>query len=98
MYKPGMGEQGGMVPWAMLQQYRDLEFLQLSGARIVRIAVHPDLPKLGYGSRALSLLRAYYQVDPPPVCQTARTRCVRGAWDRCTVCMRGVQVVVCDDK
>eukprot|EP00884_Botryococcus_braunii_P019728 jgi/Botrbrau1/6439/Bobra.0034s0015.1 len=61
--REGRGPQGDMVPWAMLQQYRDLEFLQLSGARIVRIAVHPDLPKLGYGSRALALLRAYYQGD-----------------------------------
>jgi N-acetyltransferase 10 len=58
--------QGDMVPWAMLQQYRDLDFLQLSGARVVRIAVHPDLPKLGYGSRALELLRDYYQVGLPP--------------------------------
>lgn len=33
----------------------------LSGARVVRIAVHPEMPRQGYGSRALELLRRYYQ-------------------------------------
>ena len=33
----------------------------LSGARIVRIATHLDLPSQGYGSRALQQLHAYYE-------------------------------------
>ena len=31
------------------------------GARIVRVAVHPDLQHMGYGSRAIDLLTHYYQ-------------------------------------
>jgi N-acetyltransferase 10 len=51
-----------MIPWTVLQQFRDRDFPALSGARIVRIAVHPDMPRAGYGSRAVQLLRAYFQV------------------------------------
>jgi N-acetyltransferase 10 len=29
----------------------------LSGARVVRIATHPDYQRMGYGSRALELLQ-----------------------------------------
>ena len=35
---------------------QDPDFTSLSGVRIVRIAVHPDLPRAGYGSRAVELL------------------------------------------
>ena len=58
----GWEGQGDLIPWTVGQQYQDAEFPALSGARIVRIAVHPDLPRSGYGSRALAILRAYYQV------------------------------------
>ena len=37
------------------------EFATLSGARVVRIATHPDVQKMGYGSRALDLLIDYFQ-------------------------------------
>lgn len=50
-----------MIPWTVSQQFQDSEFASLSGARIVRIAVHPDMTRAGYGSRALELLRRYYQ-------------------------------------
>ncbi len=53
--------QGDMIPWTVSQQFQDSEFASLSGARIVRIAVHPDMTRAGYGSRALELLRRYYQ-------------------------------------
>ena len=33
-----------------------------TGARIVRIATHPEYQRMGYGSRALHLLQKYYQV------------------------------------
>lgn len=39
----------------------DVNFPLLKGARIVRIATHPDYQRLGYGKRALELLRQYYQ-------------------------------------
>ena len=32
-----------MIPWTVSQQFQDAEFPSLSGARIVRIAVHPNL-------------------------------------------------------
>ena len=47
----------------MGQQFQDADFPALSGARVVRIAVHPELGRAGYGSRALELLRRYYEVS-----------------------------------
>ena len=52
-----------MIPWTISQQFQDPEFPALSGARVVRIAAHPDMHRAGYGSRALELLRRYYQGD-----------------------------------
>ena len=42
---------------------QESQFPQLSGARIVRIAAHPDALGMGYGSRAVELLTQYYQGD-----------------------------------
>lgn len=42
-------------------QFVDQDFAGLSGARVVRIATHPDFQGMGYGSRALELLRDYYE-------------------------------------
>lgn len=33
---------GDLIPWTIGQQYQDTNFPKLSGARIVRIATHPD--------------------------------------------------------
>lgn len=52
--------QGDLIPWTVGQQFQDAEFPGLSGARIVRIAVHPELGRAGYGSRAIQLLEKYY--------------------------------------
>lgn len=52
---------GDMIPWTISQQFNDSEFATLSGARIVRIATHPDVQKMGYGSRAVDLLIQYFQ-------------------------------------
>ena len=57
------GCQGDLIPWTVGQQFQDADFPALSGARIVRIAVHPELGRAGYGSRALELLRRYYEVS-----------------------------------
>lgn len=51
---------GDLIPWTMAQQFQDDEFASLSGARIVRIAVHPELQGMGYGSRAIQQLELYY--------------------------------------
>ncbi|XP_043209969.1 RNA cytidine acetyltransferase-like, partial [Amphibalanus amphitrite] len=38
----GKRAAGDLIPWNIAQQYQDKEFPQLSGARVVRIATHPD--------------------------------------------------------
>ena len=51
----GEAPSGDLIPWTVAQQFQDDEFAQLSGARIVRIATHPDVTKMGYGTRAVEL-------------------------------------------
>ena len=58
---PSQMLQGDLIPWTVGQQFQDSEFPLLSGARIVRIAVHPDLTRAGYGTCTVQLLRRYYQ-------------------------------------
>lgn len=57
----GQSPSGDMIPWVISQQYQNSEFASLSGARIVRIATHPDATRMGYGSRALQLITNYYE-------------------------------------
>lgn len=38
----GVHAPGDLIPWTISQQFQDYDFGQLSGARIVRIATHPD--------------------------------------------------------
>lgn len=57
----GNKASGDMIPWTISQQYNDTDFASLSGARIVRIATHPDVQNMGYGSRAVELLLQYFQ-------------------------------------
>ena len=38
----GRGISGDMIPWLVTQQFQESKFGQLSGARVVRIACHPD--------------------------------------------------------
>ncbi|KAK6626402.1 N-acetyltransferase 10 [Polyplax serrata] len=56
----GKRAAGDLIPWTIAQQFQDENFPMLSGARIVRIATHPDYQGMGYGSRALNLLEKYY--------------------------------------
>ena len=57
------GERGAgdLVPWTLAQQFCDTNFARLSGARVVRVATHPDAQRVGYGSRALKLLVQYLE-------------------------------------
>jgi len=57
----GKRAAGDLIPWTMVQQYQDGNFPSLSGARVVRIATHPEYQGRGYGSRALRLLQMYYE-------------------------------------
>jgi N-acetyltransferase 10 len=57
----GNKASGDLIPWTISQQFGDIEFPGLSGARIVRVATHPDVQSMGYGSRAIDLLIQYFQ-------------------------------------
>ncbi|KAF8632043.1 hypothetical protein AX15_002085 [Amanita polypyramis BW_CC] len=56
----GMRAGGDMIPWLISQQFQETRFGMLSGARIVRVACHPDYANMGYGSRALQALNSFY--------------------------------------
>lgn len=60
--KLGRGQKaaGDLIPWTISQQFNDQNFPILSGARIVRIATHPEYQGMGYGAKALDLLKEYY--------------------------------------
>ena len=54
----GRGISGDMIPWLVTQQFQESRFGQLSGARVVRIACHPDYAnvrwlQLGFMDRIL---------------------------------------------
>jgi N-acetyltransferase 10 len=57
----GTNPSGDLIPYLISKQYQESEFGSLSGARIVRIATHPDFQRMGYGSRAIELLAKYYE-------------------------------------
>lgn len=57
----GRSPSGDQIPWKFCEQFQDNVFPSLSGARIVRIAVHPSALRLGYGSAAIGLLSRYYE-------------------------------------
>ena len=59
----GTREAGGdLIPWLLSNYFQDPDFAsELSGARVVRIAVHPDYARMGYGTRALKLLKLFYK-------------------------------------
>lgn len=57
----GKRAAGDLIPWIVSQQFQDEDFAGLSGARIVRIATNPDYIKMGYGTKALELLKDFYE-------------------------------------
>ncbi|KAM0826019.1 hypothetical protein ACQ4PT_069157 [Festuca glaucescens] len=57
----GHAPSGDQIPWKFCEQFQDNVFPSLSGARIVRIAVHPSALRLGYGSAAVQRLTRYYK-------------------------------------
>ncbi|WJX23106.1 hypothetical protein P8452_12349 [Trifolium repens] len=62
----GNQPSGDQIPWKFCEQFRDTVFPSLSGARIVRIATHPNAMEKGYGSRAVELLIRYYEGQLTP--------------------------------
>ena len=54
---------GDLIPWTLSKYYLDDSFPKLSGARIVRISTHPSAQKMGYGSKAIELLKRFFQKE-----------------------------------
>ncbi|KAJ9186284.1 hypothetical protein P3X46_001882 [Hevea brasiliensis] len=52
---------GDQIPWKFCEEFENTDFPNLSGVRIVRIAVHPSALGHGYGSATLNLLTRYYE-------------------------------------
>jgi N-acetyltransferase 10 len=65
--RDGHSPYGDQIPWKFCEQFRDTEFPGFSGARIVRIAVHPNAMKMGYGSAAVELLTRYFEGQIAPI-------------------------------
>ena len=57
----GHRASGDLIPWTVSQHFQDSEFAKLSGARMVRIATHPEAQRMGYGTRALELLIEHFE-------------------------------------
>ncbi|KAK4317649.1 hypothetical protein Pmani_011271 [Petrolisthes manimaculis] len=51
---------GDLVPWTLASQFLSSGITSDIGLRIVRVAAHPDYQSMGYGSRAINLLKEYY--------------------------------------
>ncbi|KAH9811764.1 GNAT acetyltransferase 2-domain-containing protein [Melampsora americana] len=56
----GIKASGDLIPWTISQQFQDEDFPTLSGARIIRIATHPDYCRMGYGARAMEILDSFF--------------------------------------
>ncbi|XP_076450186.1 RNA cytidine acetyltransferase-like [Babylonia areolata] len=67
----GRRAAGDLIPWTVSQQFDDSDFASLAGARVVRIATHPDYQGMGYGGRALELLTQYYEGKMPNLSEDA---------------------------
>jgi N-acetyltransferase 10 len=70
----GQRAGGDLIPWLVSQQFQDEEFASLSGARIVRIATNPDYASMGYGSRALELIRDYFEGKFTDISESAKVK------------------------
>mmetsp|Transcript_13668 Transcript_13668/g.30678 ORF Transcript_13668/g.30678 Transcript_13668/m.30678 type:complete len:691 (+) Transcript_13668:39-2111(+) len=47
---------GDLVPWIISKNFLDTSFSELSGIRIIRIATHPDVNNIGYGTKSITSL------------------------------------------
>mmetsp|Transcript_24153 Transcript_24153/g.77913 ORF Transcript_24153/g.77913 Transcript_24153/m.77913 type:complete len:715 (-) Transcript_24153:68-2212(-) len=51
---------GDLIPWTLAHHFCDPDLLKLTGVRVLRLATHPDLHSMGYGSYALSCLVSFF--------------------------------------
>ncbi|KAB7507756.1 RNA cytidine acetyltransferase [Armadillidium nasatum] len=57
----GRREDGDLIPWFLVREQNNPKLGKMKAVRILRIATHPDYQSMGYGSRAIKLLKEYYQ-------------------------------------
>lgn len=60
-FKHGKAPSGDLIPFVISRQFQEVEFSTLSGARVVRIATHPQWQSMGYGAKALKELEKYFK-------------------------------------
>ena len=54
---------GDLIPWTVSNAFQNYDFPQFSGARVLRIATHPNAQGQKYGTRAMHLLTQYYSTN-----------------------------------
>ncbi|KAJ3890720.1 GNAT acetyltransferase 2-domain-containing protein [Lentinula edodes] len=86
----GLRAGGDLIPWLITQQYQETKFAELSGARIVRVAVGEGIGGMGYGSRAINCLNAYFSgeyfnLDEPETENSAETNAPDDAREAATL-------------
>mmetsp|Transcript_45154 Transcript_45154/g.98178 ORF Transcript_45154/g.98178 Transcript_45154/m.98178 type:complete len:1025 (-) Transcript_45154:61-3135(-) len=59
--RKGNRPSGDLIPWTLAQHFLQDSFGQLSGARVVRLATHPALQRMGYASEALRQLTSWFE-------------------------------------
>jgi N-acetyltransferase 10 len=52
---------GDLIPWVISKEFLDSSFAELSGVRIIRLAIHPDIQGMGYGSKLIKNLIWFFQ-------------------------------------
>ncbi|CAD7935505.1 unnamed protein product [Amoebophrya sp. A120] len=62
----GLRPSGDMISWTISQQFSDANFGSLKGARIVRIATHPQMMRQGYGQEAVSQFIKWCNLEMVP--------------------------------
>ncbi|KAH0486063.1 MAG: hypothetical protein KVP17_004896 [Porospora cf. gigantea B] len=58
----GTMPQGDLIPWTLGQFFDEPGFGEMTGARVVRIACHPSVQSMGYGSQAVKTLSRHLSV------------------------------------
>jgi N-acetyltransferase 10 len=57
----GIRPSGDLIPWTLSQNFIDEDFGALNGVRIMRIATHASIQRLGYGTEALRQLCDFFE-------------------------------------